>query len=132
MVNHIGGSVARLASRVGQEKYIIGGTGDEYWLAEEVWNDAWGVIDGVAKGYRWTTAVKPTQRAAIERLRKVLIKVEQSGLDFATIDNQQLVREHPGWQQARAAAQACLEEIGFDLSTWERDHLNGPVGGRGR
>ncbi len=100
--------MARLASRAGQEKYIVDGTRGEYWLPEEIWNEVWGVIDAIARNHRWTTAVKPAQRAAIERLREVLLHVEQSGLDLATIDNQQLIREHPGWQQARAAAPVGL------------------------
>ena len=122
-IPEIGGAIAPLASRTGQEKYIVHGTRDEYWLAGGIWNQALELFEAVAENYPWTAEITPAQRAAIETLREALSDVEHKGLDLDNVDNRELIQEHGGWQQGRAAAQAFLEEIGFDLATWEQEHL---------
>ena len=124
-VNHIIGGIARLASTSGQEKYVVGGTRESYWVVEELWNEAWAVIEAITEGRGWGAAVDSEKRSAIKRLEEVLTDVKESIFaDLDAIGTAQLIRNHAGWQRARAAAQACMKEMGVEITTWERDSLD--------
>jgi len=96
--------IAPLASIEAQEKYIIGANKDNYYLPEELLEQA-GTVLSIKNGSTIETELKK----AIEKFR---FQEPYSA--------RELVYSHKSWLKIRELSIALLKELNFNLSEWEK------------
>jgi len=113
LFNLIALKLAPLASLAAQTRYILHATADEYYLPEEILEDA-------------VYAVRLSDSAPdlCGRARNGLAELGRLLRDSAPdLTSPVFVISDPAWCSLRAAAQRCLAAMGFDLASWEASEL---------
>jgi hypothetical protein len=123
IVNEIGWRLGVLASLAAQERYMVNATKDNYLLPDEALNHAQDVVDALDNSSSPSTlrGMDPDTAAAVRRFSLVWDTQAQQIDALLEIPWEELVRRNDAWRELRAAAQTCLNDIGFDLTQWERD-----------
>jgi hypothetical protein len=111
-------SLVRLASAALQERYVRRATVEEYYVPDELLEDAIVAAKFVREKKAWVQSLGPYQ------LEKVLSFAE-TALRFPNLDSlpesPSALLEHPAWIALRDSAADCLAALGCDLSELERD-----------
>jgi len=99
--------LAPLASLKAQEKYIIGASKDEYYVPDELLEQA------------SSSLILEDQTGSVKYLKKKIDDLVFPGRYSA----HELVHECQPWVELREVTKAYLKEIGFDLKEWEENEL---------
>jgi hypothetical protein len=98
---------APLASLKAQEKYIIHGTKDNYYLPEELLESA-------------LEAIEKEEENEITANLKILIKNFEFPENYSA---RKLVLENESWKNIREASAAFLSSRKFNIDAWEENEL---------
>ena len=111
--------LAPLASERAQDKYIVHGTKDEYYLLSELLDTAASTVAHVLSVPMARSGLSATE---IEVVRKfdVVLNGEGKDLDVEAYSNSYLIHSCSEWAKIRRAANTCLVALGFDVSIWEQ------------
>ena len=111
-------SLVRLASTALQDRYIRHATVDEYFVPDELLEDATVAAEFLRLKEAWVQTLTPHQ------LDKALSFADVA-LGFPNLDSlpdsPAKLLEHPAWVALRAAAADCLVALGYKLSELECD-----------
>ena len=99
--------LAPLASLKAQEKYIISGTKDNYYLPEELLEQA-------------LEALEKEEETEVSTRLKELIKVFEFPESYSA---RNLVLENEAWKNIRELTNTFLSSRNFDLNSWENHEL---------
>ena len=109
-----------IASTVLQDRYVVNATADEYYLPDDLVENAFGIQQQVhANGSYWMRSLDDSQIAALVRFGNAVeqnldgVQTDVFGSEFVT---------QPSWQAIRAAGARCIAELGYDLSSLESDN----------
>lgn len=98
-----------LASISEQRRYIIGGTKDEYLLADELLEDAWHFCERARRPETWP-ALTEDQKLSVELLEQTINSARLDGYDRSNIAD--LIEAEPTWSAARKQACNTLRSFG--------------------
>jgi hypothetical protein len=110
-------SLAPLASKVTQEKYIVHGTKDEYRLPSELLEQAASVCARALSTKE--TDLSPQDVEAVRQF-DVVLKWELKDFNVESYTNAELIRSCPEWAEVTEAAGICLSALGFKSELWEQ------------
>lgn len=124
-MNRIFDTLARLASLLYQQRFIIGGTRDEYVLPDQLLGEVISYMNTMLSNSRLTRAFNEKQ---LEKLTDLLQELErlsgQVPFDDESISNEELILRNQYWIDVRNLASGFLEKNGFDLKEWEKNNCN--------
>jgi hypothetical protein len=114
-------SLAALASLELQRRYIVHATRDEYYVPEELLEEAYDVVRRIREQSSIRESISDQAATEILALEPLLDSAVEE-LEAMTLENynpEQLVERAASWRFAREQARRCLELLGFDLAQFE-------------
>ena len=121
-------TVAYLASLKVQEKYIIGGTKDEYIVPEDLLDDYLSEVE-FFKFEKFPNRIGWLKAKAGEKAAKLIEElysdIKASGLfleKYTHANIAELIKEDPVWINLRESSRKILELCSFDLKSWEKEN----------
>ena len=117
--------LARLASLLYQQKFIIGGTRDKYVLPDQLLGEVISYMNTMLSNPNLSGALNEKQR---EELASLLHDLERLSclipFDDESVSNEELVLRNQCWIDVRNLASAFLNKGGFDLKEWEKNNCS--------
>jgi hypothetical protein len=112
-------SLAPLASKTIQEKYIVHGTTQEYLVPSELLDQAATVCARALSASSTSTDLNTKDIEAIRQF-DVVLKWEIKDFDVESFKNDDLVHSCAEWAEISRAAGICLSSLGFSPEAWEQ------------
>lgn len=130
-MNRIFDMLARLASLLYQQQFIIAGTRDEYVLPDQLLSEVISYINTMLSNSKFSRTLTENQ---LEELAGMLHNFErlssQIPFDDESVSNEELVLQNQYWIDARKLAFGFLENSGFDIKKWEKNNCRSDKGSK--
>lgn len=124
MRNRLCEAVARRASVVFQQLYIVGATVDHYIVPEELVEEVCGLIENMDANTVAASSFTPGEMADLREYAALVRRLEnQIGFTDDDLSNGMLV-ETDAWKSIVQASQVVLRGLGFELSIWEEKFVS--------
>ena len=112
--------LARLASLLYQQKFIIDGARDEYVLPDQLLSEVISYMNTMLSNQKLSGAFNEKQLKELFDLLQELERLSgQVPFDDETVSNEELILRNKYWIDVRSLASIYLKKNGFDLKNWE-------------
>jgi hypothetical protein len=117
--------LARLASLLYQQKFIIDGTKDEYVLPDQLLGEVISYMHTMFSNPQLSGAISNEQLDSLAGLLQELERLScKVPFEDESVSNKDLVLQNQYWIDIRNLASGFLERNGFDLPGWEKTNCS--------